>query len=355
MKKEFTLIARLAALMSALTFMGLLVLSITAFAAQRQFLRPAPTLRALTEVGAYERSPGVLAELFASLLNDNRSGLARELPLPDVNQSDIEIFLTALLPRNWVQSQTDVVVRYLLADLNGEPAPQPAVLSLAALKERLNSPAGSQALLAVIETRPACSATDLSALTCGFNLSGEIACRPPGLNLELCGAAFGVAAGGIAALIPDEVSLDAALELGAALTGPLRANARRYASAISLLARFGWLATLPFLLGVTLFGVRSPVGLLRWWGAPLLGAAACLLPAIALTLLAPTWFLDAALRELAQGAPLLAQLIGDVTGHLSRGFVLQLGLAALILSAVGAGMLALSFLAPPVQRWINQG
>ena len=355
MRNEITLIARLAALISALTFMALLALSIVAFAAERQFLRPAPYMRALSEINAYERAPRILAELFITVLNDGRSGVARELPLPEASQSDVELFLAAFLPAEWVESQSGVVVRYLIADLNREPPPEPAVLSLVALKERLTSAAGAQALLAVIETRPACGVTDLSALTCGFNLSGEIACRPPALNMELCGAALGLASGGIAALLPDEVSLEAALNVGAALTGTLREDARRSATLISLVARFGWLASLPFLVGLTLFGVRSLAGWLRWWGAPLLGAGVILAPLIALTFLSPVWFVSAGLGELAHSAPQLAQLIGDVTGHLSRVYVLQLSAAALLLGITGTGMLALSLLAPSVQRWIRQG
>lgn len=355
MKRELTLVARLIALLSALVFMGLLALTVMAYAAQRQFLRPAPYLRALQERQAYERTPGILAELLTSSLNNGRTGLAAQLPLPQVSQSDVEIFLATFLPIEWVQTQAEVIVRALVAELNGEPLPEPSVLSLRVPKERLNSPAGAQALLAVIETRPACSVTDLSALTCGFNLSGEITCRPPGLNLEVCGAAFGAATAGVAALLPDAVDLRAALNLLAALTGPLRSNVQNYTGAISFLARFGWFLTLPFLLALTLFGVRSFVGWLRWWGAPLLGAAVSMLPLIALTFFSPTWYLDAALSTMAQNVPSLAQLVGDVAERLSQGFVLQLGVVAAFLGAVGGGMLALSLLAPLVQHWMHQG
>lgn len=355
MNKEITLIARLIAVFSALAFTVLLALTIIAVVSQRQFLRPDPYLSALEDVGAYERAPLILSELFMNILDESRSGLAGRLPLPEVNQSDVELFLTSFLPRDWVQTQTDVVVRYLLADLNDEPPPQPAVLSMAGLKEQLTGAAGSQALLAVIETRPACGVTDLSALTCGFNLAGEIACRPPALNMELCGVALGVATGGIAALLPDEVSLQTVLEVGTTLTGSLRADVRRYVGAISLLARFGWLAAIPLLLSLTIFGVRSLVGWLRWWGAPLLGAALGLVPAIAITIVSPTWYLGAFLTDLAPAAPGVAQLMGDVARSLSRGFVLQLVVAAVVLGATGAGMLALSFIVPFVQRWMNQG
>lgn len=356
MNKELTLIARLVAVLCALTFTIIMALSVTAFAVQRQFLRPDPYIQALSEVNAYGRAPGILGELFTIALDDARtSGLTAQLPFPEVSQSDVELFLTILLPRDWLQSQSEIVVRRAIADLNGRQPQTPSVVSLVEIKERLNGPQGTQALQAVIETRPVCSDTDLSALTCGFNLAGEITCRPPGLNFEVCGAAIGLAAGGIASLMPDQVDLDSVLQISDPISAPLRDYARRYASAVSLVARFGWIVALPFLLGATLFGVRSFSDWLRWWGAPLLSVATVLLPIAAITLIWPSWYMAAPLAELAQGAPALAQLLTDVAGVLSQGLVLILAIAMLLFGAVGFGMLALSFIAPALYRWVNQG
>lgn len=356
MNKELTLIARLLAALCALIFTVVMALSITAFATQRQFLRPDPYIRALSEVNAYERAPGIFGELFALALDDARgSGLMAQLPFPEIGQADVELFLSILLPRDWLQSQTEIVVRRAIADLNDRQPQTPSLISLVEIKERLNGPQGTQAMLAVIETRPVCSDTDLSALTCGFNLAGEITCRPPGLNFEVCGAAVGLAAGGIASLMPDQIDLDTVLQLSEPVSAPLRDYARRYASAISLLARFGWLVALPFLLGATLFGVRSFPGWMRWWGAPLLGIAICLFPVAAVTLIWPTWYMAAPLAELGQVAPALTQLLTDVTGVLSEGLMLTLAIAMLLFGAAGLGMLALSFIAPAVYRWMSQG
>ncbi len=356
MNKELTLIARFVAVVCALIFTLVMTLWVMAFAAQRQFLRPATYIQALVEVDAYERAPGILGELVTFALDDARaSGLAAQLPFPQISQSDVELFLTNLLPRDWLQSQTEIVVRRAIAGLNDRQPQGPSVVSLEEIKERLNGPQGTQALLAVIETRPVCSDTDLSALTCGFNLAGEITCRPPGQSFELCGAAIGLAAGGIASLMPDQVDLDTVLRLSDPVSAPFRDYARGYAGAVSLLARFGWLVALPFLLGATLFGVRSIPGWLRWWGAPLLGVAIGLLPVAAVTLVWPTWYIAAPLAELGQVAPALAQLLTDVAGALSDGLVLTLAIAMLIFGIVGLGMLALSFIAPAVYRWVNQG
>lgn len=356
MNKELTLIARFVAVICALIFTLVMILWVMAFAARRQFLRPAPYLQALAEVDAYERAPGILGELVTFALDDARApGLAAQLPFPQISQSDVELFLANLLPRDWLQSQTEIVVRRAIADLDDRQPQGPSVVSLEEIKVRLNGPQGTQALLAVIETRPVCSDTDLSALTCGFDLSGEITCRPPGLNFEVCGAAIGLAAGGIASLMPDQIDLDTVLRLSDPVSAPFRDYARGYAGAVSLLARFGWLVALPFLLGTTLFGVRSIPGWLRWWGAPLLGVAIGLLPVAAVTLVWPTWYIAAPLAELGQVAPALAQLLADVAGALSEGLVVTLAIAMLIFGIVGLGMLALSFIAPAVYRWLNQG
>lgn len=354
MNKELTLIARFLALLAALVLAGLLALTITAFAAQRQFLRAEPYKAALLEVNAYERSPGILAEFVATALDNSPTGLLGPLPLPNLTQQDLQIFLTVFLPRDWLQSQTEVVVDRAIAGLTGQPAPVPTLLSLAPLKEQLNSPAGTQALLAVINQRPACEAGDLSAFTCGFNLQGDIACRPPSLNQQLCGAAINAATAGIASLIPDQVELESLLALSEPLTAPLRDYAGRYASAISLIAIYGWLAALLMLFAITILGVRSFTGWLRWWGGPLLGAALCLLPVTALTVLSPAWYVSALIGELRLSLPALAEVAADVVEVLSQGLVLQLVIAMVILSAAGAGMVALSFVGPPVYRWFAQ-
>lgn len=354
MHKETSLLARIVALLSALGFVFFITLSIVALTVELQFFRAGPYLRALQQVNAYERAPGILADLFVASFDDN-SGLAGQLPLPELGQADVELFLSILLPRDWLQSQSEVVVQRTVAEFNGETPAQPALLSLAELKAQLRGPAGREALVAVVNSRPACGPLDLAAFTCGFDLSGELSCRPPSLNLDVCGAAFDLAVEGIAAQIPEQVDLDAALQFSEPLTAPLRNYVRRYVSAISLTARFGWFLALPFLALTTILAVRSFTGWLRWWGAPLLGVALALIPVAALTLFWPTWYIASPLQEIQTAAPSLATLIGDVATELSRGLALQLAVAILLLGMAGGGMLILSLLVAPLRRWVAQG
>lgn len=355
MNKETSLLLRLMAVASLMVFVALLTLSILALVTQRQFLRAAPYIGALQEVNAYERAPGVLAEIITNSFNGEPGPLAQLLPLPDLNQADVELFLSLLLPRDWLQSQSELIVTRAVAELNGNAPPQPAVLSLTEPKARLGGPAGREALVSLIEQRPACGPADLAAFTCGFNLAGEIACRPPTLNLDLCSAALDLAIGGLVTQIPDQIDLDLVLQLSSPFTAPLRDYARRYASVVTFVARFGWFLALPFLFLATLLAVRSLSGWLRWWGAPLLGVSFALLPAIALTALFPAWYVAAPLQELATMAPAFSLLLADVAGVLSRGLVLQLLIAAFLLGVIGGGMVVLSFVAPWLQRWVAQG
>lgn len=353
MKRDIPLIARVVALFSALTFVVLLSASISSFVIARQFFRAEPYRRALVEVNAYERAPGILADLFVNTVSGAR--MASQLPLPELNQADVELFLSILLPRQWLQSQTEVVVQRATDELNGESPAQPALLSLTELKEQLSGTAGRDALLAIINTRPACGPIALEAFTCGFALDGMITCRPPSLNQEICGSAIDLATAGIASQIPDQIDLDAVLQFSDPLTAPIRDHARRYVTVVSLLGRFGWLAALPFLLLTTVLAVRSFSSWLRWWGAPLVGVALCLLPLVALTMFWPTWYVAAPLEELATTAPALSLLLSDVAAVLSRGLVLQLVVVSALFGIAGAGMVALSFIAPAVQRWVAQG
>ncbi len=355
MNRQHSLLLRLMALLAMAAFVALFSLSVVAFVAQRQFLRAAPVLAALQEVGAYERAPGILADLLISSTGAPRSGLAQLIPIPELNKADTERFLATLLPQTWLQAQSEMVVQRAMAGLNGQPPPTPAVISLVEVKAQLQGAAGREAVLAAIEARPACGPMDLSAFTCGFNLAGDIACRPPALNLDICGTAIDLALVGLTAQVPDQVDLDVVLRFSEPLSGPLRDHARRYATAIRLLGTFGWLAALPFFLLGSLLAVRSLSGLLRWWGAPLAGVGLTLLPVIALTALWPTWYVAAPMQHLSAGAPSLAGLLADVAAVLGRGLALQLGLIAFVFLLLGVGMLALSYIAPWLQRWLNQG
>lgn len=334
MGKAVTVLARLLAAFFAFLFVLSAAAFIFAFVARIHLLRPDPYKQALLEVNAYERAPTALAELLVIAGGGGQNALFLQL-----EQEDYEILFRRLLPRAWLQTQAETVIDSVFAAASAQDDAPTITLSLLDLKQNLDGQAGGEALLDIIRRRPECSAGDLSALTCGFDLSGAIQCRPPEAQLQLCEEAASGAFTAAAATLPDEVTLSGLLPGGAPLRQLVEAAAGPYPALVRQTARFGWLAALFFLLLVTAFGARSLRSLLLWWGAPAVALGAVLVLLALLTWLAPTWFLTYLLNDIRAAAPQLGQLLTDAVAVLGRRMALWLGVAGV---AAGAGGLILA-------------
>ncbi|MFW6069752.1 MAG: hypothetical protein ACOC9X_01805, partial [bacterium] len=337
MGKAVTVLARLLAAFFAFLFVLSAAAFVFAFVARVHLLRPDPYKQALVEVDAYERAPAALAELLA--IGTGQAGDGQTALFLQLEQEDYEILFRRLLPRAWLQTQTETVVDNVFAAAAARGEGPTITISLLELKQNLDGRAGGQALLDIIRRRPACSAGDLSALTCGFDLSGAIQCRPPEAQLQLCEEAASGAFTAAAATLPDEVTLSGLLPDGAPLRQFVEAAAGPYPALVRQTARFGWLAALFFLLLVTVFGARSLRTLLLWWGAPAVALGAILVLLALVTWLLPTWFLTYLLNDIRSAAPQLGQLLTDAVAVLGRRMALWLGVAGV---ATGAGGLILA-------------
>ncbi|HSM59120.1 MAG TPA: hypothetical protein VK879_23390 [Candidatus Sulfomarinibacteraceae bacterium] len=348
MGKAVTVVARLLAAFFAFLFVLSATAFIFAFVARVHLLRPAPYKQALAEVNAYDQAPAALAELLAMAGGPQRSAFLQ------LQQEDYEILLQRVLPREWLQSQTEAIIDHVFAATDAPGEAPTMTISLAALKQNLDSEAGGQALLEIIRRRPACSIGDLSALTCGFDLSGAIQCRPPEPQLQLCGEAASGAFAAAAATLPDQITLSGLLQAGAPLRQLVEEAGGPYPALVRQTARFGWVAALFFLLLVTAFGARSLRSLLLWWGAPVVALGAALVLLALFTWLAPTWFLNYVLADVQAAAPQLGRLLMEAVAVLGRRMALWLGVAGMAAGAGGLILALVSFLAPRPRRQTQQ-
>lgn len=341
--------SRLLALLFAALFVLAAALFVIAFVARRQLLRPAPYKAALQQVDAYGRAPQILSGILAGALNDARERDSAASLFLNLSQADYEIMLEHLLPGQWLERQVEGIIDQSFAAMEGEVGDSPITVSLTALKENLRGQAGSQALLAVVETRPACAPGDLRTLTCGIDLQAGISCQPPSAQLQLCATALNAVLVGTTSLIPDTVELSALLRAVGPLAQTVRDALYPYNVLLRPVARFGWVLLPAFLLLLTLFAVRSLRDWLRWWGLSVLGVAIVLLPVALLTWLSPAWFFAGTLGEIRSWQPALGQLATDVVSVLGRRIALQLSLATAGLGLLGMTMAATSLLAPARQ------
>lgn len=259
-----------------------------------------------------------------------------------------------------MQAQAESVIDQAFAFIDSnDPAP-PITISLAALREHLAGGAAVEAFLHVVRGRPPCTDEQLAVLA-SRPLQDLPTCRPPEAMLTSMaqeGAQVLIEAIG---KIPDEVNLSEIFQGEGESTeappaeggGPLGDNPREALRRIRWGLNLSPLLPAALLLLVTLFGVRSRKGLLRWRGIPFLlvglagiGLAVAALPAM-----------DWAIATYVVGklpptmSPNLTQAGLDAGRYIMRTLVTWIGAEAGVIALAGlALLLGLFFVGPKHNR-----
>jgi hypothetical protein len=209
---------------------------------------------------------------------EQAQGCLDQYPLPPVEPEDgpptfiinltaeeWQDLVTALLPPEEMKSLMDQVFDSIFAVLNGRA--ETASLDVTSFKNRLSGPAGVEAVLTMLHAQPPCTVDQIAAMTIStLNLQGNLElCSPSDelafviqplieINLQLAVLA-----------IPDQVTI-----IGPQMDLSGEATPLESMRILRLAMRLTPLAPLMFLLGLTIFGVRSLTNWLRWWGWPFL-------------------------------------------------------------------------------------
>ncbi len=273
-----------------------------------------------------------------------------------LNQSDWEAILSAALPVAWLQTQTESVLDQLFAYLDSKA--NVIKLSLVELKENVRGEKGMALLLRMVRALPPCTNEQLGQLArIGFStgLEDVLVCRPPEEIIALATPQAQAALNEAIGKIPDEVDLVQVLN-GQANTGdrttpasPIGNNPLEAFRRVRLLVRLSWLVPLALLLPVTLFGVRSRKGWLRWWGIPLL-----IVGIIGVGLALTAWlgmdgWMTTGVSKMVDSmlTPSIAQLCWDAGRSIARPFVMWYGVAVGIIGLLGLALFAVSFFIKP--------
>jgi hypothetical protein len=142
-----------------------------------------------------------------------------------------------------------------------------AYLDLRTFKQRLTGPAGTQAAMTLLRAQPPCSLEQIAVMTlAAISLQGDIElCNPSDELAPVIQPLIEINLQAAALAIPDRAPLfTRTIDLTGSTT-PLEGL-----RIIRLAMRLSPLIPLVFLLGVTLFGVRSLNSWLKWWGWPFL-------------------------------------------------------------------------------------
>jgi len=267
--------------------------------------------------------------------------------MKNLTRDDWERLIRTLLPPDLMQSMTEEALEQVFAYSNGET--DSASMSLVLLKERLASPTGRDVIELLVTAQPPCTEEQLAQMNARVS-GGEgemVLCDPPKDRYATLVSDMQNELEGLVAEMPDEAVLikPATEPVAATDAGPFDQDPLTALRTIRLGMRFSPLVPLGILLLVTVFGVRSRKGWLRWWGIPMLiaGLISFGIGIAALIGLDWVWVSYIAVRippYLSSGlAEIGRNLLSSVVRELSTSIMLESG----ALSLVGLAAILVSF------------
>jgi len=196
--------------------------------------------------------------------------------MKNLKASDWGAILSILVPPNEMKVMTENILDQVFAYLNGET--DSASISLVTLKERLAGQAGKDAILQLLAAQPPCTEEQLTKMFVGAPGEGEgmVMCAPPAETLNLIMLQLQNQLTALVAQIPDKAVIiePSTPSSPASDGGPLGSDPIATLRTVRLALRLSPLLPLGLLLLVTLFGVRTLKGWMRWWGIPFFFAGA---------------------------------------------------------------------------------
>jgi hypothetical protein len=294
--------------------------------------------RAFANDNFYERLPAILAQVLASPAQQE----TLPFPMRALSAEQWEKFIRGVLPPEALQQMGDEALTSLFSYLNGETAT--AVVSLTPLKSNMAGEAGTQAVINLIETLPACTLTEIAKMTMAFLNNQEFAlCNPPVESDSILRPALQGQLQIVAASLPEQMTIASDVQ------SP-EGNPHQRIQALRLGLRLTPLLPLLFLFGMSLLAVRSLRDWLAWWGIPffITGLLSSFIAWVGAPL-AGLLLLNLLVRKAPSYLPPIllengSQLASAIMDQIFKPLFAQ----GLILLLVGIALTALTFV---VQRW----
>jgi len=279
----------------------------------------------------------------ASSSTDDQGGMPSFFQ--NLTAADYQTILTILLPPRNLQSMVESTLDQLFAYLNGET--DTVTISLIRLKERLAGQAGTDLIMQLINAQPACTEQELAQMSSGTSNGGMVLCKPPEDQLATVVSQLQEQLDSAITGIPDEAVLIKPLPAGSPPpgSGPFGADPITTIRMIRLIMRLSPLLPLAFLLLVTLFGVRTLKGWMRWWGIPIFfaGILALALGIAAAPVAEQAWVTFVAPRIPPYIPTNIADIGHNLVGYLLHSLTEQIALIALILAVFGLAAWIISY------------
>lgn len=291
---------------------------------------PTPAeIAAMTEcgVGPSESGEGGAPEFFQVLTIDQWGSILR-----------------TLLPADWLQGQVESVLTQAFTILDTPGAPFSITIDMRDFKKRLTGPAGTDALMQIIQALPPCDPDYVPDVSKPETM---LDCRPSDETMAVIEPQIAPALGEAAKGIPDQLDLLEQARASGALNLDqygLPVGPRQLLQIGRWIVRLSPILCIVILILVTLLVVRSWRGFLRWWGLPILAAGIC----VVLTAIAIWLGLDVLIslgRENlpAYVSPGVYDTGAGVLVFIAHRYALITGGEGIVLGFVGLGFVVASF------------
>ena len=234
------------------------VIALLFFNIERKAFDSTTYKQAFENQNLYARMPSILANTLSAtiLQNQNTPTFIKTLTL-----TDWEAAISSMLPPGELKAITDNALDSIFDYINRRT--DSVSVSVIPLKSRLIGPSGVELVKQVLRVQPACTTEQLQAIAFGFLSGGDIIlCSPPEDVLTLLTPVIESQIQVLTVAVPDEVTLISSVLSGTTSDPRVRLNNVRLFMLISPLLPAA------FLLGITIFAVRSLKDWLMWWGWP---------------------------------------------------------------------------------------
>ncbi len=288
--------------------------------------------RAFARDDFYNKLPNMLAQAIAAPGAD-KSGLSPVLQ--GLSVEAWENFIRALIPPEALKAMGDDALTSTFAYLNLQS--DSASVSLAPVKTAMTGEAGTQAVMTLIQTLPACTVEQIAKITFGLFSGGEIQlCNPPDEAKPLLAPIVQGQLQLAASILPDELTLIAA---------PPAHDPRLRLQAVRFFLRLSPILPILVLLALTLLSVRALNDWLKWWGIPLLitGVLAFIMGLLGAPVIGRiiVFILE---NRLPNYIPeFLSAFTGDLASAMVRALLALVLWQGLLLACAGAGMAGLEY------------
>ena len=252
--------------------------------------------------------------------------------------------LRTLLPADWLQGQVESVLQQTFAILDTPGAPLAITIDMRDFKKRLTGPAGTEAIIQIIQALPACPADYLPDLS---EPSSMLECRPSDEMMMIVEPGISPALTEAAKTIPDQLDLLEPVRASGALNleqAGLPIGPRQILQIGRWIVRLSPILCVVILILVTLLVVRSWRGFLRWWGLPILAAGICVLLTAIVMWVGLDVLISLGRENLpASISPGVYDTGAGILVYIAHRYALVAGGEGIVLGFVGLGLVGLSF------------